>query len=108
MQEEETMNRQCPLCPDTLPSIYALHLHLAQRHNRYEDGQDVEAKTMRQIEKVEEGPQAPHRAPRDAQPEELAALGEVPAISLKDAHPCLRRGAQGLDGQQTGRRAQGR
>jgi len=50
------MNRNCPYCPiskpTVVPSIYALHLHQALFHSRYENGQFVEGKTLRLLEKV--------------------------------------------------------
>ena len=44
--------RQCPQCAAQLPGVYARALHLATFHHCYEDGQYVEGKTMRQLEKV--------------------------------------------------------
>lgn len=43
----------CPKgCGANLSSIYALHLHLAQAHNSYEDGEAVEGRTMKGLDKV--------------------------------------------------------
>jgi hypothetical protein len=44
--------RQWQYCHEFLRSLYAKNLHLANSHHAYENGEYVEGKTMRQLEKV--------------------------------------------------------